>query len=147
MTPAQRTHLFADLWPAACAAQHWDPRDRERRLEVCGDAVSRTISSANDLDSKDDYTAVKRHLLILAGDLKAAGEGAEANGERTRRWKIKQQLRCLAIYPLETPMGLTGVRHTSGHLSATNAIAPAMSQMRSIPPPSCTSSTSSASPI
>jgi hypothetical protein len=62
MNPRQRSYYHADLWPAACAAQGWDPRDNERRREVTQEATG--VPSTRDLD-QHQITA----LFALCGHL------------------------------------------------------------------------------
>jgi hypothetical protein len=66
MTPAQRTKLMSEWWPAACAAQGWDANDRDRRLAVLSEAVGRDLATASELDAHGDIDKVKAHLHALA---------------------------------------------------------------------------------
>ena len=135
MTDPQRITMMADWWPAACRAQEWKISDRALRMRVLSVAVSfpkghfrtildalaeinspeplrRELNSANDLDSRDDVDRVKALLLFLAGDLKAAQEidNNEGKARRSRFVVVNERLRCLALYPLEQPMGMAGAQ-------------------------------------
>lgn len=128
MTTPQRVKLMAELWPNACAVQGWNEKDREKRLDVINDILAqhprperrRAVSSTNDLDSDTDYTLVKTRLLMLADNLKAAGEDGKLipNAIRTRREVIRRQVKCLALY-LVAP---TAVRQDSRRLAQKYAL-------------------------
>jgi hypothetical protein len=91
MTPRQRAHYFGRLWPRACEAQGWDPRDADRRrsatLYATGQASSASLDEAG-------ITALFAYLGHLAGDAAASAEwrrcqrlGARAvNSVRQGRW-------------------------------------------------------------
>lgn len=83
MTKKQRVHLMADLWPGACRAQGWDKNDRALRVRVLSDAAGRQLSSSSDLNGTDDFDRVKRHLLTLADNVRAASE-EDHEGEARR---------------------------------------------------------------
>jgi len=134
MTKPQMIALRADWWPAACRAQGWKISDDLLRLRVLSVAVSypprsfptildalnaiwsgqplaRTLASSKELDSRDDIDAVKTLLLFLAGDIKAAQEmdhAEEGDARRSRHVIVTERLRCLALYPIEKPMGRAG---------------------------------------
>lgn len=136
MTPQQRITIMADWWPAACRAQGWKSADRALRMRVLSVAVSfppgtfatildalavinsdeplkRPLASANELDSRGDVDRVKALLLFLAGNLKAAQEMDDAKAgvaRRSRHVIVDERLRCLALYPLDKPMGLAGAQ-------------------------------------
>ena len=97
MTDRQRTKLMSQWWPAACAAQGWDAKDRQKRLQVFGEAVGRELVSASDLDAHADIDRVKAHLFLLAApeNLGAAMQTVdEDSGERRRLiWSILQSPR------------------------------------------------------
>lgn len=72
MNAAQRRVYFTQVWPAACKAQGWDPRDDERRrtvtataMQLCGCAG---ITSAAKLNSAQ-VTALFCYLKHLANPL------------------------------------------------------------------------------
>lgn len=88
MTPSQRISLHAEWWPAACAAQHWDPRDRAMKLRTLGQAVGREITSSSQLNKRDDIDRVKSYLLALADDVDAAGELDHPELGRARRLRV-----------------------------------------------------------
>lgn len=135
MTTAQRNKLMIEWWPAACRAQGWKVSDRARRLRVLSVAVSfpaghfgnvleclavvaneavaldRPLASASELNSREDVDRVKALLLMLADNLDAAREmdAPEEGAARRVRWVIiEERLRCLALYPVEQPMGRAG---------------------------------------
>jgi hypothetical protein len=128
---AKRGHI--SLFTQACRAQGWDAKDRRIRLRVFGVAVSfpkghfktildalreitngeplkREITSASQLDNREDVDQVKALCLFLAGDLTGAQEmdNHEGSARRTRHVVVTERLRCLALYPLEEPMGMAG---------------------------------------
>lgn len=113
MTTAQRIKLMAELWPNACASQRWNAQDRAKRLDVINEILAqhpqpgrrRAITSTSDLDSDTDFTLVKTRLLMLADNLKAAGEDGKLtpNAIRTRLYKVRNQVKCLALYLPGTP--------------------------------------------
>ena len=100
MTTSQRIFLMADLWPAACRAQGWNEQDRELRLNVLTEAVGRPLASANDIDAKGEFDAVKAHLRLLANRLQGAMESDDPNIGRARRLRRKliDIVRCLNLY-------------------------------------------------
>jgi hypothetical protein len=127
--------MMADWWPRACETQSWREGDRELRLRVMSLAVSlaftsqkefldalthysehavkpgfRDLESANELSITTDVDAVKRVLLMLADDLNGADEVGhpEHGAARRHRDVIRDQVKCLAIYPLGDPMGQEG---------------------------------------
>lgn len=132
MTTDQRKSIMGRWWPAAAEACGWKDSDRELRLRVFSFAVSqgwqtklelmnavrseaepsRLLSTANDLNNTTDVNAVKAALLMLADNVEGAGEAGhpEIGTARTVRHSIQDKLRCLAIYPLESPMGRAGAQ-------------------------------------
>jgi len=95
MTAAQRIHLMANLWPAACDAQGWAVGDREMRLQVLGEAVGRPVGSASDLDGRSDFDKVVAHLNLLAkpDDFDAAMldvDPAEQQRRKRAMWTCSQ---------------------------------------------------------
>ena len=100
MTPKQRIHLQAELWPRACATQKWNPKDREKKLEVIGKILGREISSSNEIEGNKEFDAVKRELGFLADNLTATVETIEPERGRARRLreKIRDQKKCLGLY-------------------------------------------------
>jgi len=66
MTPKQRIHFFAQLWPDACAALERDPADREFRLDTLTRWLGRTINSIADVDRLKDFDLVKSECLALS---------------------------------------------------------------------------------
>jgi len=122
VTDAQRVTLMAEWWPNACAVQGWQSKDRELRLRVLSFAVSyafedqqqflellnseaeppRVLESASDLNGRGDIDAVKACLLMLADNLKGAGEVGRPDVGRARRLRaaIRAQVKCIALYHL-----------------------------------------------
>ena len=99
MTTKQRITIFADWWPAACAAQHWNPNDRPLRLQIISQAVGRPVASMGDLDNSADVDQVKAYLLFLADNIDGAREVDTTElGERRRYlWRIRRHSTSLAI--------------------------------------------------
>jgi hypothetical protein len=129
----KRGHV--SLFTQACRAQGWDAKDRNIRLRVFGVAVSfpkghfktildalreitngeplhREITSASQLNHLEDVDRVKALCLFLAGDLEGTQEmdNNEGSARRTRHVVVTERLRCLALYPLEKPMGMEGAQ-------------------------------------
>jgi hypothetical protein len=100
MTSAQRIYLMADLWPSACRAQGWNADDRDLRLNVLSEAVQRPLASANDINDRADFDAVKAHLKLLADHVQGAMESGHPEIGRARRLrrKIVELVRCLNLY-------------------------------------------------
>lgn len=100
MTDHQRITLMADWWPKACTAQGWNKSDRARRMAALSEAVGRTITSANQLNTTTDVDKVKAHLGMLADDLKSTIEtdNEELGEGRRLRKVIRDQLKCLELY-------------------------------------------------
>lgn len=100
MTKPQRITLMAEWWPNACAAQGWDVKDRERRLEVLSEAVGRELESANDLDSRGDVDKVKSHLGMLADSVQGAIEVDHPEEGQGRRLRVglRDLVKCIGVY-------------------------------------------------
>jgi hypothetical protein len=75
LNPAQKSKYFRYLWPDACAAQGWDPRDDARRravtLYATGDATTRLLD-------QHQITALFVFLAHLADP---------RSGEKMRQWE------------------------------------------------------------
>jgi len=130
MTEAQRIKLMAYWWPNACQAQGWREGDRGFRMRVLSLCVSfafqsqqdfrtalretepsRVLTSASELNHTTDMNAVITTLRMLADDLDGAAEMENQEPvARTVRRAIADQMKCLALYPLEQPMGTAGAR-------------------------------------
>lgn len=97
MNPAQCRLYHTRLWPAACRAQGWDPKDADRRravtLEITGqgsttaldqDSISRLFEGLRHLAAPDDYEAA----------VPAANPEWAAEQDRRRRllWVIDHEL-------------------------------------------------------
>lgn len=143
MTDNQRTNIMAYWWPAAARAQGWKAADRARRLRVLSVAVSfppgyfttvldarsvieggvelkRDLVSASELNSREDVDRVKALLFFLADRVQGAHEmdhPEEGTARRTRE-VIAEHLQCLALYPLEAPMGRAGAEALMAELIA-----------------------------
>jgi len=69
MTSIQRAHYFRTLWPAACAARGWNPRDDARRKQTtaaCMAAIRAPISDTTTALAQDEITALFCYLDHLA---------------------------------------------------------------------------------
>jgi hypothetical protein len=106
VTTKQRIAILADWWPAACQAQHWDPKDRPLRLQTISQAIGRTIYTMADLDNAADIDQVKAYLKLLADDLDGAHESGNPDpGERRRLlWLIRRHSAALAIGDRQSAM-------------------------------------------
>ena len=63
MTPHQRSHYFGKLWPAACEAQGWNPKDEDRRRDVTMEATGKDSTSRL---TEAQITLLFNHLKQLA---------------------------------------------------------------------------------
>jgi len=72
----------------------------------------RHLKSASELDHLKDVDAVKTLLLMLADDVDAADEHGKPERGHGRRWRdvLADHMKCLALYPLDQPMGLGGAQ-------------------------------------
>ena len=70
----------------------------------------RHVESAAALNNTGDVDAVKNLLLMLAGNLAGAAEQGRPQDGQGRRFDkaLADYLQCLAIYPLDHPMGRNG---------------------------------------
>lgn len=84
MTPNQRIHLMAELWPAAAAALGCSPNDRERRLEEISRALGRVVDSASDIKTNADFDKVKGRMLALSRPADVNAQVRQENMPRTR---------------------------------------------------------------
>ena len=89
--------FFWQLWRQACAAQNWGAEVREeRRREVlarCG------FASATEITPKEGFDRVKKELLTLCDNVRAAGETEADQEGRRLRWIIRSELLpCLGVY-------------------------------------------------
>ena len=84
MTPKQRVHLMAELWPAAAAALGCSKEDRERRLTEISRALGRPVDSASDIKTNRDFDQVKAHLLALSQPANLDAQVRQATMPRTR---------------------------------------------------------------
>lgn len=87
MTPKQRIHLQAQLWPDACAAQGWNPKDREKRLYLISRALGRVVASANEIGGNKEFDAVKKELLAISRPADLDAQIKMENMPRTRMIK------------------------------------------------------------
>jgi len=76
MNPAQKAKYFRHLWPAACEAQGWDPRDDARR-RAC------TLYATG----SDSTTALSQHA-ITALFVFLAHLADPRDGEKARQWDL-----------------------------------------------------------
>ena len=63
MTPRQRSTYFGTLWPAACEAQGWNPKDEDRRRDVTMEATGKASTSSL---TEAQITLLFNHLKQLA---------------------------------------------------------------------------------
>jgi hypothetical protein len=100
-------------WPDACEAQNWNKNDRALRLRIMSQALGREITSANDLNNREDVDRLKAYLTSLSDSLKGAREIDHPEDGRGRRLRatVLDQVACLALYPLDSPMGRRGAEN------------------------------------
>lgn len=95
MTPSQRSTYFGTLWPAACKAQGWNPKDEERRRDVTHAATGKESTSKL---TQEQITLLFNKLKWLADptnfDLAMADANPElalaANKRNNVIWRIEQ---------------------------------------------------------
>jgi hypothetical protein len=95
MNKAQRATYFGRLWPAACEAQGWNPKDEERRRDVTFGVTGQESTSSL---GEDQVTALFDELRWLADpfNLDAALPASDArvsrdnNRRRQLVWSIEQ---------------------------------------------------------
>lgn len=63
MNARQRSTYFGTLWPAACAAQGWNPKDEDRRRDVTMEATGKDSTSRL---TEAQITLLFNHLKQLA---------------------------------------------------------------------------------
>jgi len=63
MNGKQRSHYFGKLWPAACDAQGWNPKDEDRRRDVTMEATGKDSTSRL---TEAQVTLLFNHLKQLA---------------------------------------------------------------------------------
>ena len=136
MTPAakitkkQRTALMAQLWPDACEAQGWARSDDARRYQVFAAALGHLPRYAailrergeihtGDLDKLEGFTALKNHLLMLAGNVAATVKTDQPAVQRREAvtFRIEEHLRCLALFPIPAPIGHAGAEALANKLA------------------------------
>lgn len=95
MTPIQRRHYHARLWPAACATQGWKKKDDNRRKEVTLEATGHSSTSGL---NQGQITLLFNKLKWLADPANFDTAYADANPdialEEDKRariiWRIEQ---------------------------------------------------------
>lgn len=107
MTRKQHAYMFGKggLWQSACEAQGWNPKDREKRLDVFAEALGKRLSFS-DL-SNAQFGRVKATLERYANSLQGAEkecypERCDAPAIRTKI--LGEIIPCLAVY-VEDPIG------------------------------------------
>lgn len=72
----------------------------------------RHLESAGQLNHTSDVDAVKTALLMLADNLNAAKEQGKPEYGAARCWRyvLSDHMKCLAIFPLDKPMGMGGAQ-------------------------------------
>lgn len=108
-TQAQKIHLNAELWPAACRQQGWKPKDREKLYEIYARVLGERephmsklaeggrISACDFVSApgRDDFGDVKKELQLLAGNDLLQADPIR----RQRLWKIRSRLMpCYRVY-------------------------------------------------
>lgn len=113
ITKAQRWKIL-ELWGKVCQDRGWKVSDRALRLATIGGILQRQLTTLDDVGRLDECTKVMAELGCMIGDdLRAGLEATDPtrNHKRNWRWLIPNEvLPCLALYPLEKPMGLDGAR-------------------------------------
>ncbi len=111
ITKAQRWKIL-ELWTKVCKDRGWKTSDRALRLATIGKFIGRDLATLDDIGRLDECTKVMAELEAMLGvSLRAAQESIDPSRNRKRNWKwliANEALPCLAIYPLEAPMGDVG---------------------------------------
>jgi len=94
MSPSQRSTYFATLWPAACKAQGWNPKDAERRRDVTHAATGKASTSGL---TEDQITLLFIKLKWLADPTNFDLAMADADPQAA----LKANKRVQVIYRIE----------------------------------------------
>lgn len=101
-----------ELWAKVCKDRGWKVGDRELRLATIGGFLHRKLASLDDVERLAECTKVLAELQSMLGvSVKAGLETADPGRNRKRNWKWligNEVLPCLALYPLDAPMGDVG---------------------------------------
>ncbi len=95
MTRNQQIHYRATLWPAACKAQKWDPKDDEKRREVIQEVTGQD-STAKLNNKQVDRLFTRLRWLANPQDFDLAYADANpelADAEKSRErilWRIER---------------------------------------------------------
>lgn len=89
MNKAQRVRYHADLWPAACKTQRWNPRDKDLRQSITYQVTGKL--SSEDLD-EDEITMLFDELRHLADPVDFDQAMLAANPELSRQANRRRQL-------------------------------------------------------
>jgi hypothetical protein len=111
ITKAQRWKIL-ELWTKVCRDRGWKVGDRSLRLATIGKFLGRDLLTLDDIGRLYECTKVMAELEAMLGtSLRAGLEAADPSRNQKRNWKwliANEALPCLAIYPLDQPMGDTG---------------------------------------
>lgn len=111
ITPSQRI-VISQLWNQVCKDRGWKASDRKLRLTELGKLLGRELATMDDIERLAECTKVMAELKVMLGVSVSAGlEAADPsrNRKRNARWVIGNEiLPCLALYPLDAPMGRAG---------------------------------------
>lgn len=106
MTSAQRARFFGDWWPRIAARRGVQVNDRAARHAFYAEA-----GLTGDINTTTGFDALKARCLAILDDANIDAQVAVQEQPLKRlHWKIRDVLKCLAIYPLSAPMGLDGAR-------------------------------------
>lgn len=113
ISKAQRWKIL-ELWTAVCKDRGWKTGDRALRLATIGKILGRELTTLDNVGRLEECTKVLAELgCMLGNDLRAGLEATDPkrNAKRNWRWLIANEtLPCLAIYPLDAPMGAAGAQ-------------------------------------
>ena len=65
MTQKQHLYFFAELWPAICEQQKWNPNDRARRMDFLSRAAGRPLASSSGINSTIDFDRVVGEAMAI----------------------------------------------------------------------------------
>ncbi len=107
MTRKQHAYMFGKggLWQSACEAQGWEPKDRDKRLDVFAEALGKRVSFS--ALNNAEFGRVKATLERYANSLKGADKECypeRCDAPAIRHKILGEVIPCLAVY-VEDPIG------------------------------------------
>lgn len=127
MNAKQRSTYFGSLWPAACEAQGWDPKDEDRRRDVTMEATGRDSTSRL---TEAQITLLFNHLKQLANPQDFDLAYLTANPEIA----LEEHKRGQVIWRIEHTAAAAGLKEEwLTEISAAKCAANGVKQWRQLP--------------